>query len=335
MAEIPNGFDVNTAKIWDDKAKRFMTIPAMAERLRLEASKQMDELMNDADSGLPTPKPEYVKAYTEKRDKIIKFVEETMAATISTQLFKEVSEDMFQEFSSDQINVADPNKFGSWIGGFIEEKWFGLNPKGNSPLPDLKHEDIMVELKAHTSARETLQVAGITLENVPKELDEQSRAINVAAAYRMFLKMNNFLLVRMSKEDVTTRNGKSYRKVHYDDISLHMTLILKDVWNIIFDKTISTLNPTLTKSPNKVVFVEKAQPWNNGKVVYNVKIDLNKVNGVYNFVKLYLYHLDLLSEIKSNDGYRRSFFRNLNMLKSSWTAKNLGTSPDFKINIEA
>ena len=334
MADLPPTYSINDTKIWDDKNKRFMSLSAMAERLKEEAVKQMSELMNDADTGRPIPKPEYAKIYLEKRDRIIRFIEETMAANIATQLFQEISEDMFQEFSSDHVNVANPNTFGSWIGGFVEQNIFGLKKGGNSPFPDLRREDIEVELKAHTSSKETLQVAGITLESVPKEMSEEKRAINVATAYRMFLKMQNFLLFRMTKENVTKRNGKSYRKVHYDDISLHMTLILKEVWNIIFSKTVDTLHGAFTKNPNKVVFVERESAWENGKAVYNVKLDLSVINGVYNFVKLYLYHLDLLSEIKTNDGVRRTFFRNINIMKNDWKSKNLGTSPDFNITIK-
>lgn len=348
-----------TALLWKDEVSEktgkdtgtFVHIEQMYKILEKEMITQSDELLTEADSGNTSVLPEFQNKYIEGRNKVLSFISEKMAANIASTMFEEVVEDLVQEFSSGQIheirgknnpagdilNVdAKKGNFGGWVGGFIEEQWFGIDPHGNSAFPDVKsgvfpNPRLDVELKAHSSSENEVQVAGITMEGIPgNELDIE-RARKIGMAYRIFLKMQNFLLIKMdASSPVIEKNGVQTRRVRYESIMLSMTLILKKVWDLIFNQCLDQVKPGKDVFP---FFTTKAK-WKDGKVNFDIKIDIRKVDGVFNFLKLYLYHFDLLTEIKSNDETRKRFFAGLNDIKKDWKAKNLGTSPNFNFTIK-
>ena len=135
-------------------------------------------------------------------------------------------------------------------------------------------------------------------------------------------------MISVSKDPVKPRGSLKVLRVHYDSIELHMELILQKLWDMIYNATSDAV------SNKNLISISVKKALDNGSVTYDVRLNIDTLDKAYNFLKLYLYNVNLLQEIKSDDGYRRTFFRNIEKLGQDMRGKNLGSTPAFDIKIK-
>ena len=253
------------------------------------------------------------------KKKIIEdYIVENLAAGMSVDLLNEMIQKGFTDIDTSRFdNIKDAmskaRAIGGWYGEFIESGFFGIE-KNTNPMADIMA--IETEIKAHSGSTATLNVGGVSVYGITAAEKSSDAIKNLVALYKMTTKMQNFLLLKI--EPV---NEGNITHMGFEEISLHMFLILKKLYDMIYDKL----------RGGGVVWSDSGA-WNPVTMTkaFQVKMSLSKINEVYNFVQLYLEHLDLLNKIKTSSADRASFWRNIKDLK---LASFGGKTPRFSLTI--
>lgn len=267
--------------------------------------------------------PEFEKRYKERKNLIEKYLAERVAENIAADSLLEIMDDLYFTITQGKQGVTNvSNTFksqravGNQIGYFFEGGMFG-EAKGSDPASDLR--DIMTELKHVKTGSNNLTIGGITLESESLELMTENRSTTdaIMAAYKMYVKMQNLLLLRTHWESrVTGEEGSLKRKVKIDELTLFMELIFEKLWKILIGELrgqmadsvklyVKDVEETLVRPEGGGV----GSGWVSGfKISYNLKFDMKKVNGAYKWADLYLRQIDYLKMIRTDDGLRAKFF---------------------------
>jgi len=209
--------------------------------------------------------------------------------------------------------TAKARAVGGWYGEFIESGFFGIE-KNTNPMADIMA--IETEIKAHSGATAILNIGGVSVYGITAAEKSSDAVKNLVVLYKMATKMQNFLLLKIEPISEGSR-----MHMGFEEISLHMFLILKKLYDMIYNKLRS----------GGVVWSESGT-WNPATMTkaFQVKMSLSKINEVYGFIQLYLEHLDLLSRIKSSSADRAGFWRSIKDLK---LASFGGKTPQFSLTI--
>jgi hypothetical protein len=264
--------------------------------------------------------PEFEKRYKKRKELIEKYLAERVAENIAADSLSEIMDDLYFTITQGKQGVTEVSRtfksqraIGNQIGYFFEGGMFG-EPKGSDPASDLR--DIMTELKHVKTGSKYLTIGGITLESESLELMTENRSTTdaIMAAYKMYVKMQNLLLLRTHWESrVTGEEGSLKRKVKIDELTLFMELIFEKLWKILTGELrgqmadsvklyVKDVEETLTRP-------EDGRGWVSGfKISYDLKFDMKKVNGAYKWADLYLRKIDYLKMIRTDDGLRAKFF---------------------------
>jgi hypothetical protein len=290
----------NDITVTNEETGQTMTLPELEQWLDKKIKEQAATLLQDADGKKFTPGNEFQKMYLDKKEIIINYVKENIAAAMSVDLLNEMIEKSYIDVETSQFkNIHDARAMGGWYGEFIEAKLFGLE-KSTNPMADLLA--ISTEIKVHSGKKDILSVGGVTVYNFSETetIGDKAAIKKLISLYKMVIKMQNFLFFKI--EPVM---GNGVIHMGFKEITLHMVLILQKLYDMIYGKMY-----------DNVVWSDSGE-WNKKelKKAFTVKISIVKINDIYKFAKLYLYHLDLLNDIKTNAGERANFWKLMKEMK--------------------
>lgn len=329
------------AKIIDPYSKKELNddnLRVMIRNLVLEESKKTIITGRDSQGN-----PQFAEEYQNKINLARNYISHLIASNISANVLNNIIDNTisvtssltFDKMKKGQNIITNPRIFGQQFGIFLEKALFGFVPN-EKPFPDI--DKIRTEIKATTAEDfERLAVAGFTLNfNSKSEIDKIEE--NLWIAYRMALKMQNLLLIKTEKTlpySAADAPKKSFlkkareailmsgvrekalwsRDVRFTQISLHMFLLFKKLWDILEREANAALKANekiFSLSKGKLVVDNKT-----GKITvkYDLQINVKKVQNVEGFIELYAYHSDLLKEIKANDGTRKSFWAQIGEMR--------------------
>jgi len=289
---------------------------------------------------------QFAEEYQKKIDLTKKYLSGIIAANISSELLGNILDNTFSVTSSTVFsgmkkgeNIITKPRIFEQIGIFLESALFGYAPNRN-PLPDI--QKIQTEIKATTAENfERLAVGDVSVHiDTIKEIEKINT--NLLIAYKMAAKMQNLLLIKMEKSNVYSKADapkKSFfkkarewvlmsgerekapyaRDVRITQIGLHMFLLIKKLWEILEKEAENMMK-------NKNVFdLGKGTVTKDEKggfyVRYNVQINVKQIENIEGFLTLYAYHTDLLREIKTNDGFRKSFWAQIDDIRGGGMAE--------------
>jgi hypothetical protein len=311
----------DTIKIHNDRTGEDMTLTEMEAYIEKMMKKQMTDLLQSADDKTFTYKDETIQTkYLAIKKMTEDYIVETLATGMSVDLLNEMIEKGFTDIDSSRLDsIKDARAKGGWYGEFVESSFFGLE-KNTNPMADIMA--IETEIKTHSgksgAGSSPLGVGSVAVHGITAVEKSSDAVKNLVTLYKMAIKMQNFLLLQI---EPVTSGGLVH--MGFEEISLHLFLILKKLYDMIYSKIRS----------EKAVWAESAG-WNPNTMtkIFSVRMSLSKINEVYTFVQLYLEHYDLLNKIKSSPADRANFWKNIKEIKLASISSG-GRTPQFNLTL--
>jgi len=250
---------------------------------------------------------------------VANLLKKNLAAKMVNELLETYAEGVPKGDETDEYSLyrdamlgssTHPSKFGvGEYGWFSERNLFGL-PQGNDPGSDIElmsgeFGKKLIELKTSSSSSEQIHVGSLT------DFDSYDPAL--VFEYKMWLKMQNLLIIKADIKTAYKGNRKVAGRIKLAQAMLYTTLIMKKVLEYInayldYGKQFGNANKMSQKGAFKFTILPGPE---GGVVKYDINMNSNQFMNKGQFKELYFRHKDLFADAAT----RKIFFEEVRAMR--------------------